>query len=206
MLNILRTKIRLLIILFFFSGLLQGQEKYSITFDYRDLTFDEFVVKTENQTGVRFFYKPDWVSGLRLSQYKGCTSLDCILDSLFRRANLNYIIDETGRVIITGKYKVKVLDAPQETAYDMVPLTMFINSTRDQGSEDIKTITIGNVSEKNRTGNVTISGYILNRDTRAPVEGVNIYIQKLSIGSITNEKGFYSLSLLYRTDRKESKP
>jgi hypothetical protein len=195
MLNILRTKISFLIILFSLSGLLKGQEKYSITFDYRDLTFDEFVIKAENQTGVRFFYKPEWVSGLRFSLYKGCTSLNCVLDSLFRKASLNYIIDEAGRVIITGKYKVKILDAPQETAYDMVPLTMFINSTRDQGSEDIKTITIGNVSEKNRTGNVSISGYILNRDTRAPVEGVNIYIQKLSLGAITNEKGYYSLSL-----------
>jgi hypothetical protein len=191
----LRAGIWISIILFSLSGLISGQEKYSITFDYRDLTFDEFALKAEDQMGVRFYYKPEWVSGLRFSLYKGCTSLTCVLDSLFRKANLNYVIDETGKVIITGKYKVRVLDAPVEKAYDMVPLTMFINSTREQGTEDIKTITIGNVSEKNRSGNVSISGYIINRDTRAPVEGVNIYIKSLSLGAITNEKGYYSLSL-----------
>jgi hypothetical protein len=191
----LRERISILIILCALSGLLKGQEKYVITFDYRDLTFDEFVVKAEEQIGVRFFYKPEWVSGLRFSLYKGCTSLNCVLDSLFRRSNLHYLIDETGKVIVTGKYEVKVLDAPEQIGYDMVPLTMFINSTREQGNEDIKTITIGNVSEKSRSGNVTISGYIINRDTRAPVEGVNIYIQKLSMGAITNERGYYSLSL-----------
>ena len=56
-------------------------------------------------------------------------------------------------------------------------------------------VEIGNPAEKYKTGNVTVSGYILNRDTREPVAGVTVFVQKLSVGTITNEYGFYTLTL-----------
>jgi hypothetical protein len=191
----MRNKFQIFILILFINCTLHGQEKYGIPFDYRNLSFEEFVVKAESGMGLRFYYKPEWVSGLKLSSYKGCTSLPCLLDSLFRSTRIHYVIEEPGKVIITGNYQVKILDSPAEKEYDIVPFTMYLNSLKGQGNEDIKTITIGNLSEKNKTGNVIISGNIINRDTREPVEGVNIYIQKLSLGAITSEKGFYSLSL-----------
>jgi len=56
-------------------------------------------------------------------------------------------------------------------------------------------VEIGNPAEKNRAGNVTITGYITNKDTKEPVSGVTVFIQKLTAGTISNEYGFYSLTV-----------
>ena len=42
---------------------------------------------------------------------------------------------------------------------------------------------------------VELSGYITNRDTREAVAGVTVFNQKLSVGTTSNQHGFYTLSL-----------
>ena len=54
---------------------------------------------------------------------------------------------------------------------------------------------IGNPSEKDRPGNVYISGYVTTEDTGEPIAGVTVFNQKLTVGAITNSHGFYSLSM-----------
>jgi hypothetical protein len=56
-------------------------------------------------------------------------------------------------------------------------------------------VEIGNPAEKNKPGNVIITGYITNKVTREPVSGVTVFIQKLATGTISNEYGFYTLTL-----------
>jgi hypothetical protein len=56
-------------------------------------------------------------------------------------------------------------------------------------------IDIGNPAERNKPGTVTVSGYITNRDTKEPVPGVTIFNQRLSAGTVSNEYGFYSLTM-----------
>ena len=41
----------------------------------------------------------------------------------------------------------------------------------------------------------TVTGYITDRDTKEPVAGVTVFIQKLSDGNNSNEYGFYTLNL-----------
>jgi hypothetical protein len=54
---------------------------------------------------------------------------------------------------------------------------------------------IGNPADRFKPGKVTITGYIANRDTKEPVAGVTVFVQKLSTGTISNEYGFYTLTL-----------
>jgi hypothetical protein len=49
--------------------------------------------------------------------------------------------------------------------------------------------------EKNKPGNVYISGYVTTEETGEPIAGVTVFNQKLSVGAITNSHGFYSLSI-----------
>ena len=77
-----------------------------------------------------------------------------------------------------------------------MPPSDFSNSFRK--SEDVRkfySVEIGNPAEKNNPGNVTLSGYIYNKDTKEPVSGVTVFIQKLSAGTISNEYGFYTLTI-----------
>ena len=56
-------------------------------------------------------------------------------------------------------------------------------------------INIGNPVERNKPGNVILTGYIRNKDTQEPVPGVTVFIQKLSVGTVSNEYGYYTLTL-----------
>jgi hypothetical protein len=56
-------------------------------------------------------------------------------------------------------------------------------------------VEIGNPADRNKPGTAVVSGYITDRDTKENVAGVTVFNQKLSLGAISNEHGFYSLTL-----------
>ena len=54
---------------------------------------------------------------------------------------------------------------------------------------------IGNRADKDKPGKVTLSGYIIDQDSREPVAGVTVYVPGLSAGTISNAFGFYKIDM-----------
>ena len=54
----------LLTLFVIFLNKLDAQEKYILTGDYNNLTFNEFALKAEKEYGVKFFYRQSWVSDI----------------------------------------------------------------------------------------------------------------------------------------------
>ena len=174
---------------------LGAQEKYRISTNYQGVPFNDFVSGVEGTLPVKFFYLDEWVKDLKLGYYPDCTTLTCVLDNLFKGTTLFYYIDKFGNVVITNNYAVKVNSNPSQPDNKYLPPTEYSDSGENQRMEANTTVEIGNPAEKNRPGNVVLIGYITNKVTREPVSGVTVYIQKLSIGTISNEYGFYTLNL-----------
>jgi hypothetical protein len=190
----MKSKISLLIIVMFLSGSLWAQEKYKVTEDFKGLTFREFAARSEKLFSVKFFYRDEWVHDLKIGEYSNCSTLSCVLDNLFKGTSLYYIIEESGNIVITNKYAVKVTVTPLEKENNFLPPSDYSTSGTER-TEGNSSVEIGNPGEKNRPGNVVISGYIRNKETKEPVSGVTIFIQKLSVGTISNEYGFYTLTI-----------
>lgn len=171
-----------------------AQEKYKLQGSFKDLTFKEFVAKTEKLLPVKFFYEDEWVKGLKLGEYPDCSTLSCILDNLFKGSALFYIIEESGNIVITNNYAVKVSESPEKNN-KFLPPSDFSGSAETLRTSEISSVEVGNPAEKNNSGKVVISGYVANKNTLEPVPGVTVFIQKLSLGAITNEYGFYTLTL-----------
>jgi hypothetical protein len=191
----MKLKILFLIIFFFVIGNLVAQEKFKMPENYSGLTFKDFAARTEKLFAIRFFYKDEWVRELKIGDYPGCSTLQCVLDNLFKGTSLYYIIEESGNIVITKKYAIKVSAVPKEDESNFFPPSDYAGSGETHQTEGNASVEIGNPGEKNKPGNVVLSGYIRNKDTREPVSGVTVFIQNLSIGSISNEYGFYSLTL-----------
>lgn len=191
----MKINIPFLILILFPAGFLCAQEKYVLSEDVKGLTFKEFSAKTEKQFGVKYFYREEWVHDLKIGDYPDCSTLPCILDNLFRGTSLYFLIEESGNIVITDRYAVKVSSAPVEKDNKFLPPGDYPGSGDNQRIEGYSLVEVGNPVEKNRSGNVVISGYIRNRDTKEPVSGVTVFIQKLSTGTISNEYGFYSLTI-----------
>ena len=173
---------------------LGAQEKYRITSNYKDISFINFVTKVESILPVKFFYKEDWVKNLNLGDYNGCSTLSCVMDSLLKGTSLYYYIDDSGNIVITNNYAVKVSITEVDKSNKFLPPSDFSGSSENQQIAGNASVEIGNPAEKNKAGNVVISGYIKNKITKEPVAGVTVFIPKLSIGTISNEYGFYTLT------------
>jgi len=191
----MKLKIHILILLLTLTCNLEAQEKYQISGDYKDLSFKEFVTRTESLFAVKFFYKDEWVNDLKLSDYPGCMTLPCVMENLLRGTSLYYYIDDSGNIVITRNYAVKISNAPIEKENNFIPPTDYPDTGENQQMTENVFVEVGNPAERNKPGNVIISGYITNRDTKEPVVGVTVFIQKLSTGTISNEYGFYTLTL-----------
>jgi len=191
----MKLKIHLLIFFIYLTSSLKGQERFTIPWDYKDLSFKEFAIKAENQFNIKFLYKNEWVKDLKLSDFPGCNSLLCVLDNLFKNSSLYYFIDDFENVVITKDFVVKVSDETIETGNILKPATDFKEYKESRQIAENAFVEIGNRNEKNKPGKVTLSGYVTNAESGARVAGATVYIKNLSLGIITSESGFYFLTL-----------
>ncbi len=191
-------KIRIFLLFLFLlaAHICSSQQKYQVSWDYRNQPFKEFAGEAERILKVKFFYREDWVSGLVLGNNSESKSLEGILDRLLSEKSLFFFIDEAGNVVITKDYSVKVDNAPEaDKSGTFIPPTDYSSGNQSTQSDGNTFFEVGNPSERNNPGNVVISGYITNRDTREPVAGVTVYVQKLTVGAVSNAFGYYTLTL-----------
>lgn len=191
----MKPKIYILLLILYLSLNLAAQEKYKISSNYKDVPFTDFVSGVESILPVKFFYMDEWVKDLKIGDYPDCTSLSCVMDNLLRETTLYYYIDRSGNVVITNNYAVKITATTVEKNNKFLPPTDYSSSAENQRTAGNTSVEIGNPAEKNKPGNVIISGYITNKDTKEPVPGVTLFIQNLAAGTISNEYGFYTLTL-----------
>ncbi len=191
----MKFKIYLLVFGLSLFSKLDAQDEKKITWDYRGQTFKEFAAKAESQYDLHFFFRDEWVNNLKPGNYPGIVSLTELLDKLFGDASLYYFIDNTGNVVLTKDFAVKITNKPAPTGVkNYIPLTDY--DTGDEQELAEKTFfDIGNPSDRYKPGNVLLSGYVTDRDTKEPVSGATIYVEKLSAGTITNEFGHFILNL-----------
>lgn len=189
--------LKLCSLLFFlaFSLNLDAQDKYKMKGNFRDLPFKDFVAKAESIFAVKFFYMDEWVKGLKASVYSDSTSISGILNNFFKGTSLYYLIEESGHIVITNNYALKVSEITEEKDTAFLPPGENVSHEQNRQAAGNEFVEIGNPAEKNNTGKVTVYGYITDMDSKDPLAGVTVYIRKLPAGTITNAYGYYALSL-----------
>lgn len=174
---------------------LNAQKDYTITWDCRNQSFEDFVAQAEKNYPLRFFYKDEWVEDLKISYYRENITLSDLLINLFSDSSLYFFIDDAGNVVITKNFAVKLADDQTSDNDNFIPPTEYYGASDSTGITENLVYEIGNPADKNKPGNVIVSGYIKDRDTKEPLAGVTVYVQKLSTGAFSNSYGYYSLSL-----------
>jgi outer membrane receptor for ferrienterochelin and colicin len=185
-----------LITLFLVSLDLICQERdFKITWNYDGQDFNEFVKSAESSLNVKFFYRPEWVKDIRFSKFESIRTLPWLLDTIFKGKKLYWLIDKSGNIILTKDYKVKTPVTRVFTGDSFIPKTDYSIQNDEKKFVENLLMEVGNPAEKNRTGNVLISGYVKSKDSKEPVIGATVFIKELATGTITNEYGFYSINI-----------
>jgi hypothetical protein len=191
----MKLKLLIVILALLFSLSLGAQEELKITWNYTEQTFNEFIDQAEKEFNLKFFYTPEWVKDLRPGIYPEVKFLSEMLENLFRDKSLFWFIDRSGNVIITKNFEVKVPGLTTSGDKTFLAPTEYYDNGNKQESSGNAFFEIGNPGERNKSGAVTISGYITNRDSKEPVAGATVMVQKLLTGTTSNNYGFYSLTL-----------
>lgn len=118
-----------------------------------------------------------------------------VLGELFSGKNIYYFIDASGNIIVTKDFAVKESNPKLTDNQNYIPPTDYAETAKEVQLSEVITVDIGNPGEKNRPGNITISGYLLDKDTKEPIIGATVFEKKLAIGSISNAYGFYTISI-----------
>jgi len=191
----MKTKYLLLICILAFPCNIRAQDKYHISWDYSNQSFNDFASRAESQFNIRFLYKGEWVKDLKLASYPGCTNLTCILDNLFKNTALHYFIDNSQNIIVTKDYIITDPGSTQDRNKIVSPPAERTGYNLEQQVAENEYVIIGNRSERNKPGKVTISGYVTNMETGKREAGVTVFVRNISAGTNTDQNGFYSLTL-----------
>lgn len=122
----MKLKIFILILILTLSFDLSAQEKYKISENFKDLSFNEFVIRVESTFNIKFFFNEKWVTNLLISDYPECQTISCLLDNVFRGTSLHYIIEESGNIVITKNYAIKISNTPVESDTKFLPLLIMV--------------------------------------------------------------------------------
>jgi hypothetical protein len=190
-------KLRALIatLLFILSPQVYAQENYLIDWDFTGQSFEAFFQKVESKYPVKFFYNTEWIKNLNLGSYGDKHLMNEILDTLFNGKSIYYYANKSGNIILTKYFAIKTGKEKSTETKSYIPGIDYSDTEGVKSAVSNLVIDIGNIADRNKPGNVTISGYIKNQDTKEALAGVTVYIPKLSAGTISNAYGFYSLSV-----------
>jgi hypothetical protein len=121
--------------------------------------------------------------------------LNEILDTLLSEKSIFYYFSKTGNIVMTKYFAIKPIKDKTVDSRNYIPGNDYTDNKGTKSSVGNLVMDLGNPAERNKEGNVTISGYITNQETKETVAGATVYIPKLAAGTISNGYGFYKLNV-----------
>ncbi|MFT3825765.1 MAG: TonB-dependent receptor [Chitinophagaceae bacterium] len=192
-------------ILFFILSFLlpvfaSAQQAPKVSAELSDVTIAVFVQTMEQQTDYHFYYDSVKFDSLRINLSASNLPLQKVLELAFSNSEYHYALDEANKqVFLTRNFIIKT-NLPQGF-YDRNPGdTSRADIAGDYGDKkkvkidatiESKLFEIG--IKNNTSGKVTLAGYIRNSKTGEPITGASIFLENTTIGTSTDQYGYYSL-------------
>ncbi|KPK87803.1 MAG: hypothetical protein AMS27_01355 [Bacteroides sp. SM23_62_1] len=192
---------------FFSFFRLEGQDR-QVTFsgEFRDAPFTEFVKEVEQQTGVIFYFREEWVRDIRVTVSGSNLSLQNTLQRVLLPEGLNYFIDEWNHIYLTNQLSLVIQlpdyegSAGQAEELEGSEKEDVLTSAEQKYIDGrkariIETIRIGDSKESNGQKSAVVHGRMTDTETGEPLVGATVYIRELKKGAATDLDGHFSLVL-----------
>lgn len=180
-----------------------AQPGKGITADFAGVPFAAFVQKIEQTTTYRFYYDEKELDSFVVNLNVSNKSLRELLQQLFQNTIFRFAIDSNNSVFITQQYPLQTsLPADFFDRKKRGPDTLAVQPVFAEGDKrktklnapvENKLFEIG--TRTNTSGTATIAGYLRDSKTGEPVIGAAVYIDTPAIGAVTDQYGYYSLTL-----------
>ena len=199
-------------IFFGFVGLLSGRMANSqpvkrISGDFRNLTFSQFVNKVETSSSCHFYYDPAQLDSLTVNIKADQILLDELLNQVLSNSAFTFAIDSISNVFVYNKRYIIQTKIP-ENFFTHKKITTDANKPDttdfDTGSGGNKTLKappenklfeIGVKTNTIKPGPSILAGYVHDAKSGEAITGAAVYLDKSSVGVLTDQFGYYTLTL-----------
>ncbi|AHM61509.1 TonB-dependent receptor plug [Flammeovirgaceae bacterium 311] len=184
----------------------QGSGTPSISANFNDVSFQQFVQEVESKSGYHFYYNTADTDSLVVSGKFENKPLSDVLAQALQNTGLEYAIDaETKHVYVTKGQKI-LTDLPpgffrkiEETPDSKQKNEFVVDYYNGNGNRSwVKKDKIYEVGKRTQTivpGNAKISGQVRNAQTGEQVIGATVLIEDPFIGAATDAFGNFSLTI-----------
>ncbi|WP_235921187.1 TonB-dependent receptor [Foetidibacter luteolus] len=169
-----------------------------------NLPAKDFLLQLEQQTGYRIYFDTAHLDTLKITLDITKQPLLKVLDQAFANTGIEYAADVDNSIFISRGLKVQT-ELPagyfagnrlaiQDTVDRQPALPAPGVKAKPQLAQGSKLYEIGQ-STSAGGGQVTIAGYVRDSKTGEPVIGASVYIENPSVSVLTDQYGYYSISL-----------
>ena len=200
----LRYRITLLFLLVWAipNGWAQTPAEPFINGTFTNVRFGQFVQDIETRTPYRFFYNPADVDSLVVDLRVEKQPLRKLLQQLFNGSKYGFAIDQQQRVYITVNRLIRT-ELPigffqrgvSDSDADSTGASYLTESQKKRAEPEAKLYEIGKRTSPIRPGRSTIAGHVRNVASGEPIVGAAIYIENPRLGTVSDQFGYYSITL-----------
>jgi hypothetical protein len=193
-----------LLFLLFFSAQIFGQKRKTISGNFISVKFDVFVQEVEEKTSYKFYYDPSRLDSFLVNINANDLSISGLLQQVFQNSPHHFIIDSSDHIYITTLTALQTgLSADFfdhhkqniDSSFKLTePLAEAGTKEKIKTSIENKLFEIGTRSSSVKE-KVTLAGYIRDSKTGEPISGASLYVDSLAAGVLTDQFGYYSLTL-----------
>ena len=196
-------KLLFIILLLFLASQSQAQD-HNLSFQFKRILFKDLVDTVEKKVRIKIYYTNKLVDSLYLNINSENDSLEGLLSKALIKEGFSFIIVERNKIILSKGYSIKTNFQEQYNAYLKKSLIKIDSSNyvrpvqrpeNTSGNEEFKVFRIGKPSVNSKSDKAILSGIVINPVTGNPVAGAIVYVEKIKAGAVTNDAGFYSLTL-----------
>ncbi len=189
-----------------------------ISVDYHDATVADIAKDLSSKTGYRFYYEPKRFDSLKVTLQLNNVSLSTILANAFVNTNFHYaIVSSKLRVFLTegkaidthiasGYFKPGPADEEPPVVIYAKPKAQPRNniaavaapvstSSASIGTAENKLYSIGIRTNSIKPGNSILSGYVKDLKSGTAIAGATVSVADTKIGVVTDQFGYYTLSM-----------
>ncbi len=176
----------------------------NITAQFDSILFRDFVDTVERIIPVRIYYDEKWTDTLSLNVNSSNTTFEEMMNRSLRKHGFSFIITGDDKVILSKGYSIKTdfraayldqLERSRKYADTLNYLHTAAVEEKNRPDEEFRLYKIGRQVSGKKEVSAVLSGTVINSADGHYVSSAIVYVEKLRIGALTNDAGFYSLTL-----------
>jgi hypothetical protein len=170
---------------------------------YQDVLFEDFVRDVEQKAGVTFYYRENWIRGIRVTASGDEMSLKRILDQTLLPAGVYYLMDASGQIFLSDSQALTGRLPDYSDSEDILSTgrgesERGLTSTEQKYIDGrkagmLETLSVGSREEGEGRNVAVLYGKITDVETGDPLIGATVYFEELKKGTATDVDGRFSM-------------